>query len=351
MFLTRRTFLAGAAAAALARALPADDTKSSTGLAVGVANASYRARLAEDRDPAGVRDTLGFLRFCRERGAAGAQTGISGREEAFTRAIRRYLDESGMWLEVAIRLPQDQVDVERFAAEVRAAKAAGVTVLRTAMLNGRRYETFTTAEQFERFHKDAEASVRLAEPVVAREKLRLAIENHKDLRTEEFLALLKRLSSECVGVTVDTGNNLALLEEPLETMRALAPYAFSAHLKDMGVEECAEGFLLSEVPFGEGVLNLAEIVKILRQSRPDLRFSVEMITRDPLVVPCLTERYWATLGQLPGRDLARTLSLVRNRKGSHPLPRTTGLSTAEQLKLEDENVRQCINYARTRLSA
>ena len=36
-----------------------------------------------------------------------------------------------------------------------------------------------------------------------------------------------------------------------------------------------------------------------------------MITRDPLKVPCLTEGYWVTFPDLPGRHLAHTLSLVR----------------------------------------
>jgi sugar phosphate isomerase/epimerase len=328
----------------------ADDVKSNRGLPVGVASASYGARFAEDRQPGGVRDALGFLRFCRERGAAGVQTAITGQEAEDPAPIRRYLDETGMWLEGTVHLPLDRFDVERFTASVVAAKKAGATVVRTAMLNGRRYEAFDTPADFERFRKRSEAAVLLAAPVMAREKVRLAIENHKDLRTEEFLALLKRVGSEYVGATVDTGNNLALLEEPLATIQALAPYAWSVHLKDMGVQECPEGFLLSEVPFGEGALDLREIVRVLRQSRPEIRFNVEMITRDPLVVPCLTDHYWSTLGQLPGHALAQTLSFVRSRKTSHPLPRTAGLSTADRLKLEDENVRRCIDYARTRLA-
>jgi sugar phosphate isomerase/epimerase len=338
--------LAGAASLALQRVFYAEGEKKGTGLPVGVASASYGTRFAEDRDPNGVRDTLGFLRFCRERGAAGVQTGITVRDEAYSASIRRFLDESGMWLEGAVRLPRDRADVERFAVDVRAAKAAGATVLRTAMLNGRRYEAFATTAEFERFRQSSTESVLLAEPVVARERVRLAVENHKDYRMEEFVALLKRVGSEYVGATVDTGNNLALLEEPLETARALAPYAFSAHLKDMAVDECPEGFLLAEVPFGDGFLDLPLLVKTLRQSRPDVRFHVEMITRDPLVIPCLTDRYRTTLGQSPEKILA----LVRRHQADRPLPRTTGLSVEARLKLEDENVRRCIDYARKRLA-
>ena len=71
-----------------------------------------------------------------------------------------------------------------------------------------------------------------------------------------------------------------------------------------------------------------------------------MITRDPLPVPCLTEKYWATFGTLPGLHLARTLSMVRAHSSRRPLPRVEGLTVEERLGREDENVRRCLDYAR-----
>ena len=123
-----------------------------------------------------------------------------------------------------------------------------------------------------------------------------------------FAELMRRLGSEHIGVCVDTGNNIALLDDPLETVTTLAPWAFSCHLKDMGVAECPDGFLLSEVPLGEGLLDLGRIVKVLREGRPKLRFNLEMITRDPLLIPCLQDGYWATFGGVPVRLVtAKTL--------------------------------------------
>jgi sugar phosphate isomerase/epimerase len=144
---------------------------------------------------------------------------------------------------------------------------------------------------------------------------------------------------------VDTGNNISLLEDPMEVIQTLAPWAYSVHLKDMAVEEYEEGFLLSEVPFGEGVLDLKKVVAVLRQARPEVRFNVEMITRDPLRVPCLTPKYWATFENLPGRHLARTLTWVRRNKPPQPLPRVSGLAPERQRELEEENVRKCLAYA------
>jgi hypothetical protein len=74
-----------------------------------------------------------------------------------------------------------------------------------------------------------------------------------------------------------------------------------------------------------------------------------MITRDPLRIPCLTDDYWATFADVPGRDLAQTLRTVRAKVGKDRLPRLAGLPPAEQLALEDRNVQRSLEYAKKQL--
>ena len=78
----------------------------------------------------------------------------------------------------------------------------------------------------------------------------------------------------------------------------------SVHLKDQAVREYEDGFLLADVPLGQGDLDLMAAWWISCAS-PGRRcaFSLELIMRDPLKVPCLTERYWATLPSVSGREL------------------------------------------------
>jgi len=128
--------------------------------------------------------------------------------------------------------------------------------------------------------------VALAEPVLRKYRLKLGIENHKGWRAAEQAAWLQRLSSEWVGVHFDFGNNLSLCEDPEETFRILSPYAIACHIKDMAVEPYEDGFLLSEVPLGDGILDLARWVAALRQRDPRIPFDVETITRDPLKIRC-----------------------------------------------------------------
>jgi sugar phosphate isomerase/epimerase len=151
-------------------------------------------------------------------------------------------------------------------------------------------------------------------------------------------------------VCVDTGNSFALLEDPMATVEAYAPYAYSAHLKDMAVAEYQDGFLLADVPLGHGLLDLHKIVQILRKTRPEIQFSLEMATRDALKVPCLTDKYWATFLEVPGSDLASALRYVRTNASTVPLPKVNHLPLDELVKLEEANIKKCLIFAMEHLN-
>jgi len=318
---------------------------------LGICIHSYALRSGQDRGrPAAERfaEPLRFLEYCHRLGAGGIQVPIGRQEEAYAQALRRRAEAYGMFVEGSAGLPRDRADLERFEAEVATAQAAGATVIRVVLPSrgsGRRYEAYGAAAEFQEARVAGRRMLELAEPVVARRRMRLALENHKDERVPERLETLKHMSSEYLGVCVDTGNSIALLEDPMEVVEAYAPWAFSAHLKDMAVQEYEDGFLLAEVPLGEGFLDLPRMIRVLRQHHPEVRFSLEMMTRDPLKVPCLTDRYWAAMGDLPGRDLARTLRMVRMHGGKEPLPEISPLPLEEQLDVEEANVRKCLTWA------
>src|SRR5213592_313068 len=308
---------------------------------LGVCSYSYNIhwKAARDGHPqVRFKDTIEFLEYCRQLGAGGVQIGVGSRDADYPKKVRAKAEAYEMYFEGQSSLPQHSSDVERFDAEIRAARDAGAEVARTAMLGGRRYETFDSAGAFRQFAEKSWQSLTLAEPILQKHRVRLAIENHKDRRLAELLDLLKRISSEYVGVCVDVGNNIALLEEPMAVVEALAPFAFSTHLKDMAVQEHEQGFLLSEVPLGEGFLDLRKMVAVLQQANPAIQFNLEMITRDPLRIPCLTKKYWATMENAPATQLAAALALVRRTAAKKPLPHTSGLDLDRQLELEDENV-------------
>ncbi len=81
-----------------------------------------------------------------------------------------------------------------------------------------------------------------------------------------------------------------------------------------------------------------------------MHFSLEMITRDPLEVPCLTEKYWSTFDDVNGVCGWRACcSRIRANPARAPLPRISGLTAEERLALEMELVDRSIVYARDHL--
>lgn len=280
-------------------------------------------------------------------GAAGAHGGMTQIDLDWARRTRRMKDELGMYVEVQTFLPRE--DPAMFEHAVSIAKEAGATSLRVVCLLGRRYEMFDTLEGWKTAVAGFHTQIAAAVPIVERYKMPLGIENHKDWRVDEQVALLKHYDSEYLGVSLDTGNNLTVLDDPMEVVEKLAPYTFNVHLKDMAAEECERGYLLSEVPLGEGMLDITRMVDTVRRARPEVHFSLEMITRDPLEVPCLTDKYWATFDDVNGICLARLLSNIRAHKPRTPLPRITGLTPDERYALELELVDRSIVYARDQL--
>ena len=293
-----------------------------------------------------------IVEHCHNLGLGGVQTNPPSTDPEAIRTFRARLERYNLHLICDPRLPKEPGDLDAFETQVKAYKEAGAAAFH-ASITGRRYEDFTDVAPWKKMFDGIQASVALAEPVLRKYKMRLGMENHKGYRSVEQAAWLRRLGSEYVGVCFDFGNNLSLCEDPMDTMRTLLPHIFFCHIKDMAVQDYEDGFLLSEVTMGEGMLDLKGMVETLRQKDPNMIFELEMITRDPLKIPVYTPKYWATfddaISPLPGRDLAKTLALVRKNKPKSPLPHVSGLSTEQQIKLEDDYNQKCIDWARRNL--
>ena len=201
--------------AAAGRAEQATPKQTRLGLVLYCLGIRQRAQRAAGRGK-GLADPLAFLRHCRSLGAGGIQVPLGTKDEAYTGQLRREAEAAGMFIEGIASLPRGAADVERFEADVRTAKRAGARAIRVVMVPGRRYERFDSYEEYKKFAGRGLEMLRLAEPVAARHRVPLALENHKDQRVDERLEVFRRLSSEYVGACVDTGNSFALLEDPLE---------------------------------------------------------------------------------------------------------------------------------------
>ena len=114
----------------------------------------------------------------------------------------------------------------------------------------------------------------------------LAMENHLDFTADEQVEILQKINSPNLRVTLDTGNNLRNLEDPMEVVRKLAPYTAATHIKD--ILATGKGNPATEwrrfwpsAPLGRGIIDLAEVVRILRQNNYRGALNVEIDFLDP----------------------------------------------------------------------
>lgn len=324
---------------------------------MGGAPAGFVARATggRGRGPGGGRgpafDFLGYFHGLGFGVAEGARP--ASNDPAGVKAFRERVEQYRMRVIMDVGYPRDEAGVEAFDANVKMAKEAGAISLHAAM-TARRYEEFNDFASFKASFERNQKSIALAEPILRKHRMRLGLENHKGWRSAEQAAWLKRVGSEWVGVHFDFGNNISLCEDPEETLANLLPYTFACHIKDMAVEPYEDGFLLSEVPLGEGFLDIKGMVATLQKKDPNMAFDLEMIVREPLKIPVFTDKYWVTFDDqyspLPGRDLAHTLELVHKNKPKVAVPHTAGITPEAFLKLEDECVARSIDWARKNLN-
>lgn len=347
----RRKFLHKASLGTMVLSLPKLPTFFKE-MPMGIVVHSYGLRWnskVESRKYPGFTNAIELMEHCKQLGAGGVQVVVKDWTNEFSKKVRSTKDKLGLYVEGSIGVPGKVADVARFEQELLNSKEAGMQVLRTVCSSGRRYEAYHSIGDFQQLQKNALTSLQLAEPILRKHKMKLAVENHKDWRAADLEQMMKQLNSEWIGVTLDFGNSISLLEDPMEVIQTLAPYAFSTHVKDMGLEEYADGFLLSEVPLGKGILDLPKMIALCRKHNPNLNFSLEMITRDPLEIPCFKNEYWATFANVPGSDLARTMRMVRQHKYPAGLPRISQLSPEDRLAAEEQNIVACLEYSKNTL--
>ena len=106
--------------------------------------------------------------------------------------------------------------------------------------------------------------------------IRIAFENHEYETSQDVLEVVRKVGSEYVGTHIDIGNSMMVWEEPIDAVRAMAPYAVSTHFKDHLVIIINNEPRIVGVPIGEGGIDCAECFRILAQESTLKRINIEV---------------------------------------------------------------------------
>jgi sugar phosphate isomerase/epimerase len=339
----RREFLIAALPATMSAAMPATTRMAAEPVKRSPLGVAWTSFMGARR----VNDPLELASLAVSFGAAGIQGPMPDLTDSAVSRLRAALEHDGLYFEGASSVPFKESESALFEKQLSAAKAAGARCVRVGCLSGRRYETFHTMAEWREFVARSKDGIRRMVALAERVRLPVAMENHKDWTGDELAALMKEYSSEYLGVCLDFGNNLSLLDDPYEVVEAVAPYTIATHMKDSRVSMSStagpKGLLLGDVVLGDGVLDIARILELLRKGGRNPKLSLEMITREALEIPVLSPGYWATFPERQGIQLARVVELGAKRP-VEPASLAT-LSKADRGLLEERNIRRSLDWA------
>jgi hypothetical protein len=143
--------------------------------------------------------------------------------------------------------------------------------------------------------------------------LTIAIENHQDLGSEELVEIASSAGSN-VGIVLDTGNPLAVGEDPVAFARRVAPLVRHVHLKDYRAQPTDEGYRLVRCAVGNGCIPFEEIAAALAGTGTTLTASIEIGALDARHIRLFEPSWWEGYPARDARELAAAFGKMRRRQ-------------------------------------
>jgi 3-oxoisoapionate decarboxylase len=203
---------------------------------------------------------------------------------------RRRAEAMGLYLEIGLPSPNPARRARESGRVVNPAELAWDLlphVEAVAALSCRHARVYF-GDRHDRFRLDSpwasqiEATIDVIERLTPRLKdlgIRLAIETHSDLTGAELIKILDPLDPEIAGVTLDTGNLVMRLDDPLELAEKLAPRVVATHVKDAVLAFTPRGLCWQARPVGSGILPLPDILAAVIRHNPSITLSIELHPR------------------------------------------------------------------------
>jgi sugar phosphate isomerase/epimerase len=246
--------------------------------------------------------------------------------------LREKADSMGLYIE----LGTGGTDPDHLRSILKAAHVLGSPAVRTFYSTITKFadDRPTTSEGMKECLEKAAAETREVLPLCEEYGIPLAFENHQDLTTEELLTLIEMIDSEWAAICLDTGNSLALLDDPLEAAKALGSLTRSVHFKDYKLAARPDGFVMVGCALGEGAMDLDGILEVLARDAPEANLNIET-PMEKIVYPVLEREHLSHLPGASAETLARTLRMVRD-SGLPEEPQLPSERGASEQELRDE---------------
>ena len=178
--------------------------------------------------------------------------------------------------------------------------------------------------------------------------LKIAIENHAgDMQGRELKSLIEGAGKDFVGVCLDSGNPLWVLEDPHVTLETLAPYVLTSHVRDTAVWRVPEGAAVQWVRMGDGNIGIDSYVKRYVELCPGKALTLEIIVTGARKFAYFDPKFWDGYRNVPASEFSRFVALVDRGDVRTPAPPAAKEQQAER---EREDLEASVKWLRNFLA-
>ena len=178
--------------------------------------------------------------------------------------------------------------------------------------------------------------------------VKIAIENHAgDMQAWELVTLVEEAGREYVGVTMDSGNATWTLEDPMQNLEILGPYAATTGIRDSAVWESPEGALVQWTAMGEGDIDFKAYIQRFGELCPNVPVILEIISGITRPYPYLKPDFWKPYPQVRAPEFAKFVALAKHGKprDAFKLPEGKDKKLAEQ-EYQKDQLERSLRYCR-----
>jgi sugar phosphate isomerase/epimerase len=280
---------------------------------------------------------------------------LGGLEDQHVRQVAAHAQKLGIQLEIGMRSicptskafdPKQGTAEEQIERVMHAAKLAGSKIVRA----------FLGTSEDRRGPIPIEGHIENAARVLRNVKskaqdlgLMIAIENHAgDMQGRELRQLIEGAGKDFVGAVLDSGNPVWVLEDPHETLEAVAPYVLTSHVRDSAVWRTPDGAAVAWTRMGEGNIGIESYLRRYMELCPGRPISLEIIVTGARKFPYYDPKFWEPYRTVPAWNFARFAALAD--KGQ-PRPERTPVPKDQQAAVERQDLEASMDWVKKFLGA
>ncbi len=181
---------------------------------------------------------------------------LNTHESGFPGKIRKRLEDHGLFAEYGV----ERMDLDDIESGIDICRLLGAELLRVRL----GFDRFSPGIRVEKELERAREILLAATGLLEQSGVKLAVEYRGDATGGELADLIEKVGSPHVGVCLDVGNHLCVLEEPMQALLILLPYAFTIQFRDYTMALSLYGCKTTCAALGQGVLPLAEMLGMIQ---------------------------------------------------------------------------------------